>query len=315
MTGPKRTAEAVPDPGVPSAAARGPDSAPRVDAFGIGVQKAATTWWFRGLASHPQLRTADPGRLGTESGSLRITRKELNFFNHHWERGFAWYHRMFEFGPWKTLEFSTLYFHDRDVPRRIHAYNPEARLLLSLRDPVERAYSQHRHEVRKGRLPPELHDFRAALRHNPAYLEQGRYATHLERWLEWFDRDRILVVDHEEIRRRPEAVMRRSYAFLGLDSGHEPKELGERINVPKEDRSRWLGRAMRAAWGVAGEPIRRVLRRTGVPSRARRANEVVVRERRVPPLDEETRRELAARFADENRRLGRLLGRDFSHWS
>ena len=102
---------------------------PRVELIGIGVQKAATSWLFQCLADHPEIGVALEGRP---------TRKELNFFNRFWERGYGWYDDNFEPGR-KNMEFSVLYFHDRNVPERVHQYNPDARLLLCLREPAARA--------------------------------------------------------------------------------------------------------------------------------------------------------------------------------
>lgn len=294
----------------PAAAVRTGWPAPRVDLIGIGVQKAATTWLFRCLTAHPAIRasTADGRRS-----------KEINFFNHRWERGYTWYHRGFAFGPWKTVEYSNLYFHDRDVPGRIRRYNPEARLLLSLRDPIERAYSHHRHEVRRGRLGPELYGFRAAARQNPSYIEQGFYATHLERWLEHFDRDRIHVVDHADIRVRPGVVMEAVYAFAGVDSSFRPPPLREHVNrsfVVRSRTLRWLVRqgssAVRAAFG---DRAVQAAKATGVPGWLRRINRVPVKRLGVPPLTDADRAWLRDLFAPEVERLSELLERDFTHWS
>lgn len=283
---------------------------PRVDIIGIGVQKAATAWLYRCLIEHPEIREARAGdRLD----------KETNFFNHYWERGYRWYHDRFEFGPWKTAEFSTLYFHDRDVPERLAAYNPGARLLLSLRDPVERALSQHRHEIRQGRVPKELYSFPAALAGNPSYVAQGLYARNLERWLECFPTDQIHVIDYSDVGTEPERVIRDVYTFCEVDPGFEPSSLRTRINVSTRPRNQTVSRVLRRAAGLArrilGEPGARAVARTGLSAWIHRLNEQSIDSAVVPPLEPDEIRGLASLFAGENRRLEKILDQDFSHWT
>lgn len=174
----------------------------KLDFIGIGVQRSATTWLFECLREHPDIR-----------GPVGEINKELDFFNHNYAIGYAWYHQWFEFGPWKTGEYSVLYFHDKCVPERIYRYNPNAKLLLSLRNPIDRAFSQHKHEVQRNRLPKELYNFWDALEQNPSYIEQGRYATHLERYLEFFDRNQIFIMLFDDIYSRPSDVLRDLFSF------------------------------------------------------------------------------------------------------
>lgn len=281
----------------------------RVDVIGIGVQKAATTWIFSCLAEHPEIHAASiepPGR------------KELNFFNHDYERGYWWYHRRFTFGPWKTVEFSTLYFHDHDVPARIHRYSPDVRLLLALRNPIDRAFSQHKHEIRKRDLTGRLQDFWTALEQNPSYIEQGLYATHLERWLGYFGADQIHIVLYDDIVSRPLDVITEVYRFVGVDPGHRPASLDRRVNVAAVRRwpglNRWLRTASRTASKAFGETFVHGVRATGIPAFLRARNRVERDRADVPPLTPSERARLGAFFAAENTRLAELLGRDLSIW-
>ena len=288
-----------------------PTDRPRVDFIGIGVQKSATAWLFRCVAEHPEIGI---GRVGGGTGA----NKEINFFNQNYEKGFGWYDRLFDPARPHNFEFSTLYFHDRNVPERIRRYNPEARLLLSLRNPIDRAFSQHKHEIRRGRLPPDRHGFRLALAQNPSYVEQGLYATHLQRWLEFFPRDRIHVVLHEEILERPAEVLAGIFEFVGVDPTFRPARTGERINESITVRSARIERGLRLAsrWThrALGPTLHRTLKATGLPGRIRERNRVAIEGAVVPPLTAADRAELLDLFRDEIARLGEILGRDLSHW-
>jgi hypothetical protein len=276
----------------------------KVDFIGIGVQRAATTWLFSCLKEHPEIR-----------GATVANNKELNFFNHNYEKGYPWYHRRFEFGAWKTGEYSTRYFHDKNVPARIARYNPDARLIVSLRNPIDRAVSQHKLEIRRNRLPEHLVEFEKALPHNPSYIEQGRYATHLERWLRFFDRAQIHVILFDEIVSSPGQALGDLFSFLGVDASFRPVGLSKRVNVSHTYRSRRLHRLIRltsaAIRGLFGPVALEAIKATGLPALVRGYNEVDLV---IPPLSEEGRRRLLEVFRPEIERLEGLIGRDLSRW-
>ncbi len=285
-----------------------PYEGPRVDLIGIGVQKAATTWLFSNLTDHPDVGMAIAGRP---------TRKEQNFFNRHYERGFRWYDENFEAGRLNS-EFSVLYFHDANVPGRLHRYNPDARLLLCLREPAARAYSHHRHEFRRGRLTADRYDFWSALPANPSYLEQGLYATHLRRWLELFPLEQIHVVLHDDVIEQPEEVIAGVYAFAGVETTFRSPSLRAKVNGPVKVRSELAAKALSASSSVVktllGPTIHEAVKGTGISGVVRRANVEVVDQVEIPPLDPEGRVRLRAMFAGEVERLEEMIGRDLSTW-
>jgi len=276
----------------------------RVDFIGVGVQKAATDWLFACMAEHPQLRVSSV--------------KEVNFFNKNYEKGFLWYHRFFQFGALQAGEYSPLYFQCKDVPERIHRYNPDAKLVLSLRNPVDRAYSQHKHQIMRNRLPPHLHDFARAMEQNPSYIEQGKYATHLENYLSFFGRERIHVVLFEEVASRPKDVLRELFGYLGVERSFEPSVLGKRLNVARTYKSRRLHRLM----GKGGRTFRRLLgqapvqliKSAGLTGVLRNWNEVELKGDLMPLMTKEAGESLRTLFEDEIRRLELLIGRDLSLW-
>lgn len=281
---------------------------PRVEVIGIGVQKAATSWLFRCLTQHPELRGSK-----LEGGD-----KELNFFNRYHEYGYDWYESRFEVGAWKNVEFSVLYFHDRNVPERIRAYNPDARLLLCLRNPVERAISQYRHEIRHGRIDYKPGGFWDAVARNPSYVEQGLYASHLERWLEYFDPGRILALDYDEIRRKPEEVLQSTFHFLGVASDFRPSLVHSRMNrsvVRGGGASRTMLHLLAGGLRVVlGRRVLKGLRRTRLAEPLQRYRYVEVDGRDELPPGSDDRKMFAELFKGDLGRLEGLLGRDYGHW-
>lgn len=273
--------------------------------IGIGAQKCASTWVSDILRDHPQVGLSE--------------RKELDFFSYHFERGFQWYERQFERvkGAVAVGEISPSYFHEPAVPARVRAYQPEARVIVSLRDPVERAMSHHRHAVRVGDVIGEDLSFESALPSNPTYLDQGRYATHLSRWLEHFPEEQVLVLFFDDVVHAPEATAGKIYRFLGLDDSHRSESLDKKSNVSHvtpfaglekarkalrgSARSVGLGRAWERAAGLGARRLyHRVNRRPSSEA--------------IPPVSAATLQDLRAFFRDEMHRLEQITGRKTSDW-
>jgi Sulfotransferase domain len=201
----------------------------------IGAQKSGTTALYTLLSQHPAL--------------LPAALKEVHYFDLNFERGVEWYRSHF---PTRvrlerraerlgvraiTGEASPYYLFHPDVPRRMHALLPNARLIVLLRDPVRRAISHHNHEVQDGfetlsfseaieaeprRLAPfseksAIDRQAAAFSHlHHSYLARGRYAEQLERWFAVYPRERFLIIESGEFFDDPACAVSQVVAFLGL---------------------------------------------------------------------------------------------------
>ena len=272
---------------------------------GIGAQKCASTWIYDVLRDHPQVRLSEC--------------KELDFFSYHYDRGYQWYERQFA-GPGDTDvvgEVSPSYFHEPAVPERLRTYLPQAKVVVSLRDPVERALSHHRHAVRVGDIVGNDLSFESALASNPMYLEQGCYATHLRRWFNHYPREQILVLLYEDIANEPVEAAQRIYRFLGVNPEHRSVSLEKRSNVSHvspyvalEKTRKALRGAVRSvglekAWEwSAGLGVRRLYHQLN----RRPSNEA------IPPVAERTVDELRSFFQDEIVQLEQLIGRQMAGW-
>jgi hypothetical protein len=272
--------------------------------IGIGAQKCASSWLYDILADHPQAAVS--------------AKKELDFFSYHYERSYVWYERQFPEKPAGAIgEISPSYFNEASVPARAKLYSPDLRILLSLRDPVERALSQHRHLVRIGYVQGPDYSFETALANNPSYVEQGRYAVHLERWLSYFPRERIHVVLMDDIKRDAEAAARGVYAFLGIDEDHRSAALHERSNPSYVVRHPGLGRTIDTLRDLADRtglgPVWRGAGRMGAQRLYRKLNRKSS-EAVIPAPRPETLERLRQSFREDFRVLEGFLGRGLPTW-
>jgi hypothetical protein len=266
---------------------------------GIGAQKCASTWLHAILAEHPEIDVPET--------------KELDFFSHHYDRGYQWYERRFGRVPHARHrgEISPSYFCEPCVPERVARYVPGARILLMLRDPVERALSNHRHEIRVGHLQGDL-SFETGLANNPMYIEQGLYATHLRNWLRFFTTEQVLVVFQEDVMADPANVAAAVYRFLGVEAGFVPASLNVARNRSYANRSEPLATVKDTFYAATRHPLLRGVwsgaARLGLRDAYRRLNTVPSAAVMPPPRDE-TLQMLRRRFEPELRELETLLRR------
>jgi hypothetical protein len=244
---------------------------PLPDFLILGAQKAGTTALYAYLRWHPAITGP--------------SWKEVSYFDRHYGRGTRWYRGHFPLRSRRRIvgEASPGYLFHPLAPVRVRETVPNARLIVLVRDPVDRALSQYHHEVALGREPLS---FEAALdaeadrtrgeaermAHDPGYFShawwdytyvaRGRYADQLERWFEVFPREQLLVLASEELAADTETAYRRVLDFVGAPA----HELAEYPRVYKQE---------------------------------------------YADMAAETRQRLAREFEAPNRRLYELLGRDF----
>jgi Sulfotransferase domain len=185
------------------------DSVGPPDFIGVGTQRSGTTWWFETLLEHPQIR-------GPRNGH-----KEQHFFDrfcrHELRPGdLQRYFRRFPRAPGQIAgEWTPRYMFDFWTPRVIARVAPEAKLLIMLRDPIERFRSGVPHRLSRAADPLAESAAQDA-------IERGRYATQLRRLLACHEREKLLILQYERCRADPGGEYRRTLAFLGVDPGHRP---------------------------------------------------------------------------------------------
>jgi len=187
-----------------------------------GTQKAGTTALHDYLEKHPEIGVAD--------------KKEVHFFdNEEYFRGnkpdYSAYHFFFRHNPPHKLlgEATPIYMYWYDAPRRIWQYNPDMKIIVILRNPIDRAYSHWNMErYRKAEslsfwdaLQCERERCREALPYQHrvySYIDRGFYVKQLRRIWTYFPEDQTLILRNEDIRRNPQKAVEDVCLFLGVRS-------------------------------------------------------------------------------------------------
>ncbi|MEW9857042.1 sulfotransferase family protein [Novosphingobium sp. M1R2S20] len=261
----------------------------------IGAVKGATTWLHHQLQHHPRVYLPAP---------------EPHFFSQHHEQGLDFYRGFFSgAAPGKMLgEKSADYLAHPLAAKRIAETLPDVRLVVQLRNPVDRAYSDYKMLFRRGTVTrgPEAY-LHPNNREQPRFIEDGLYAAHLKRWLKFFPREQLLVLLFEDVKRDPIGTVSRVCDHLGLPV-HYSEEIGD---TPRNDSSeQFLPLRVRTALAPLKEAVR-PLRGNAMFEGMRR---VLAREIRYPPLSPSLRSRLTDFYADDVAELENLIGRDLSTW-
>jgi Sulfotransferase domain len=178
----------------------------------IGAQKSGTTWWQGLLEGH--LQVVRPGGQ----------RRELHYFDHFWDRWpsdeqFARYERYFP-RPQGCLvgEKTPGYLYQPWVAPMLARAAPEAKLIVLMRDPVERYVSGLGLLQRSGALKGHVGTGELGSREHRIVeaMDRGRYAAQLEWWLRHFPRERLLLLQYERCVTDPQGQLARTFEFLGL---------------------------------------------------------------------------------------------------
>jgi hypothetical protein len=238
-------------------------------------------------------------------------RKEVHFFDRYWDRGTEWYANFFpaERGDLLAVgEVTPQYFYPTPCPGRIARTVPDARLILMLRDPVERAYSQYWLRVR---LDNYRGPFERFMEERPYAVDWGFYADRWRAYRAHFPAERILVLIHEEATVEPDATARSLGDFLGVDAA------GFRSSAPRVNRSYVPhNRRLSSLAGRIGRKLRD-LDQDWVIAAAKRAGvkRLFARGSDVPPMRAETRARLRELYQRDIEDMERELGRPLSVWT
>lgn len=276
------------------------------DFFVVGAPRAATTSLYHALGQHPQIFVPPikephfyscPEVTDTYYDTVIVDDADR-------------YRALFEGrGPDQQAgDFSTSYLFRHRSAARIHADNPEARIVMVLRHPVDRALSHHRMDRRDGYTIAPLRELLGPTAPDPRfrreYLDVGRYAGQVRAYREYFDDRQLHIVLFDDLIADPATTLRNLLGFLGVDQlDIGPLEVRNHTGSARSMLGRRLGTNPVAA---------QIGRRLGRRGR-RLARRLLYRPNRAGP-DPQDRALLVELLANEIDDLEGVIGRDLSAW-
>jgi hypothetical protein len=191
----------------------------------IGAGKSGSTWLHEVLIQHPQAYLTDA--------------KDLYFFSRYYHRGPDWYQEQFrDVRPEHAVvgEVSPDYLCCPEAAQRIRdRLGPDVRLAVTLREPADRAFSAYLYLRKHGLARPS---FRETAEASPELIDEGRYATHLRRYLRCFDAKALHVTLFDDLAADPQAYLDDVTDWLGIERQVVPSDQ-LRARLPAST-ARWL---------------------------------------------------------------------------
>lgn len=271
-----------------------------------GAPKAGTTSLYRYVEQHTDV--------------CMSAEKETGFFLENYHRGIDWlsdtHYRHYD-GETAIGEATTGMMRDRNAPARIAKHLPDAKLLFVLRNPIDRIYSHFDFHRSAGVVSPDA-SFSNLIRDSTSewrnvQIDLGMYHDHLTRYQRHVDRSQMQVHRFEELTTDPEAVMRDTYAFIGVDPAFSP-DTSRRYNKSQQPRNATVYRLLRRAW----EPVKKQLDVYALDATQQLRHtlrSLFLTDAERPEMNEADRRYLRDLYAEPNARLAEWLGVDLSHWT
>jgi len=274
-------------------------------------------------SSLPSFFVVGPPRTGTSwlhhrmkvNVSLPVTMKETRFFDRNFARGVEWYRAQFDpTSPHKTAgEIAPTYFYETEARERIAELIPQAKIVCSFRDPVERLYSFYKFKLAFAYFRGSFEEF---LR-DAEVMESARYAFHLREWHRIFGRSNVMVLLYQDLKADPQDYIRRICSFIGVSTPVlTAQELGSIHGTEKMTKPRSYVLTKSALGALRWMRIHGIVR--AVPESLRKNPKL----RRFllgggldfPPLNPKTARELRRASENEVSELEALIGQDLSLW-
>jgi len=287
----------------------------------IGAAKAGTTSLYYYLQQHPQIFMSalkepkffalDGSPLNFQGPSQHINHESVNNIEDY-KALFADVRDEIAIG-----EASPLYLYCPEAPQRIQATLPDAKLIVILRDPVERAFSSFSHLLREGY---ETLSFEAALKEEDKriqerwaplwyYIDKGFYYQQLRRYYDLFNSQNIKIYLFEDLCKNPVALVQDVYDFLGVDKSFVP-DLTKR-NVSGVPKNKALQNLL-----SRDNPIKSALK-IFIPSSMRKSLYRELKTRNLgdkPALSPEAKAQLRELYREDISNLQELIGIDLSSW-
>lgn len=204
----------------------------------LGVQKSATTWIYDCLKDHPQL-------------NMRNSKNEDSYYGgklYLANGGDSWYFNQFKQKANGGLKgcISVEYIEDKNSAETLFRHNPEIRLIVSLRNPTDRAISAYQWYVRKALIPDlpieqgikeaiKKYKYDAANSTTSKYgniIERGFYAKKLQPFMNKFSKEQINIILFESVKTNSLQIIQSIMSFLKVDSGFIPPNIN---TIPKKN--------------------------------------------------------------------------------
>lgn len=283
--------------------------------FIVGAPKAGTTALYDYLSVHPEVCMStdkEPNFFSADE-----IRQQALYYNKSNPQTTEEYHSLFKAAEQHKIagEGSVSYLFYPKVAERIYSYNPGARIIISLRDPVHRAFSHYQMDYSLGLVKNSfdeiLHDGKTkpSLRlFYQQYIELGFYAGQIKRYMDTFPSGQILILLHEDLIHQPEPSLKKLSEFLSISFNQQQGELRQ-VNVSGAPGSGIIRRIYQ------NETARKFLASVMNEEIRLKIKSKLFSKKNLPVLSEKTQQLLQQLYKDDIRQTANLIHQNLDHWA
>jgi len=285
----------------------------KVDFFIVGAPKAGTTSLYHYLNEHPQVEMS--------------SQKEPDYFSDeaiHQQGMYYGKNRVNTLDNYESLfvqkesvvygDGSVSYLFYDNVAEDIKKYNPNAKIIIMLRNPIERAFSHYLMDYRLGLISDSFENILAKKsKHKNAhlfyqqYIEVSKYAKQIQRYLDFFEKDNILVIDYEDFKKNVSKTVDQVYSFLNISA-----EFAADINTKHNTFTMPKNKVIRFIYSFVF--LRKILTFLFPIYLVKNIRVLLFKADKKPELLKETRSQLRIIFNDDIKKLEEVLGKNYSKW-
>jgi hypothetical protein len=253
-----------------------------------GGMRCATGWIRQCLREHPD---------------IYMPQKEPHFYDRNFEKGLGWYQNFFDdyLGEQVIGEKTASYFHNSNVPENILKINPEMKVIVCLRDPIERMFSQYSMFAESDTKLKEL-GFVSSAKPGTSLVNRSRYAEQVKLFQENIPSENLEFIIYEEKDYDPIGYIQKLYQFLGVNPNFQPISAELRTKQGQFEYNHWFWR-----------PISKYMLHPRAPISFRKIYSRFRPDIHAPRLEDSIYETLSTHF-DDIYTLEELLGRRLDCW-
>ena len=285
----------------------------KVDFFIVGAPKAGTTSLYHYLSEHPQVE------MSSQKEPDYFSDKAIN------EQGMYYgKNRINTLDKYESLfvqkesvvygEASVSYLFYENVAEDIKKYNPNAKIIIMLRDPIERAFSHYLMDYRLGLISDSFENVLAKIsKHKNAhlfyqqYIEVSKYAKQIQRYLDFFKKENILFIDYEDFKKNVSKTVDQVYNFLNIST-----EFVADINTKHNTFIMPKNKIIRLIYSFVF--LRKILTFLFPTYLVKNIRVLLFKSDKKPELLKETRSLLSIIFNDDIKKMEEVLAKNYSKW-
>ncbi|SRR5581483_261345 len=284
----------------------------------VGAEKSGTSWLSDKLKQHPQVFIPSQKELHYFNTRF-VEDPTLRNYNH--DKPLSWYISFFKeaHDAQKKGEVCPSYLWDEQAAKCIWKVFPNAKIVILLRNPVERTFSAYRYYLQRGIITRD--NFRQALNtHADILLSRSKYYPQVKRYLDVFPSEHVSIFFYDDLKKSNEQFLLAVERFLDVED-YIPPEINKRSNLTAVPRSRWLGKFLYQIRALGRKHsfvwLLDAMRRFGIARSFeawRMSNQRNPEPTEIDRLKFEDRRWLLQYFDEDIRDLENLLGVDLGMW-